>query len=301
VLLLVYNRYEYTRRVFERIRQAQPGRLYVAADGPRPEISGDDERCAEVRQILSGVDWQCDVKKLFRERNLGLRAAVSSALDWFFAEEPEGIILEDDCLPSLSFFAFCEALLRRFRDEPAVMMISGTNYAPDIARLKTSYCFSRYFSIWGWASWRRVWQLYDPAMQDWPARKAANALQKYYADGFMNRHVSKTFDLAYGGRVSTWDTQLFYTCLFHGGLAVVPAANLISNIGSVGTHSASAETHLQLEHAEMNTEHLIHPAAIAVDEKFDSLFFRKIFRPTWRQRAKDLLRPLWRLISQQRA
>jgi len=116
VLFLIFNRPDTTTRVFEAIRAARPERLYVAADGPRMTREGEAERCAEARRIATAVDWPCEVKTLFRETNLGCRAAVSGAITWFFEHEEEGIILEDDCLPDPSFFPYCTELLAHYRD-----------------------------------------------------------------------------------------------------------------------------------------------------------------------------------------
>src|SRR5271169_304080 len=144
----------------EAIRRAQPPRLYVAADGPR-DRPGEPRRCEEVRRIATAVDWPCDVKTLFRDQNLGLRRAVASAIDWFFESEEEGIVLEDDCLPSLDFFRFCTELLERYRTDTRVMAICGSSYVNPGSNHTASYYFSYYADVWGWATWRRAWQLYD--------------------------------------------------------------------------------------------------------------------------------------------
>src|SRR5262245_56278428 len=142
VLFLVFNRPDTTARVMEAIRAARPERLYVAADGPRENNAGEaEERCAEVRQLATRVNWPCEVRTLFREHNLGCRKAVSSAITWFFEQEPEGIILEDDCLPSQSFFPFCAELLARFRDDERIMFITGCNFKQNMIGLMYCYCF----------------------------------------------------------------------------------------------------------------------------------------------------------------
>lgn len=296
VLLLIFNRPETTRRVFERVRKVRPSRLYIAADGPRPNVGEEFDRCMAARAAATAVDWPCDVHTLFRDANLGCRVAVNSGLDWFFQEEEEGIILEDDCLPSDSFFWFCQDLLSRYRAQERVMLISGTNYVSDIFSAKNSYCFSRYFAIWGWASWRRVWKLYDPDLRDWPRRRAEQSLRSFYDQGFMRRHLRKTFDMAYERKVDTWDIQFFYSCLFNNGLAAVPTVNLISNIGSVGTHTTSDATHVFLPNAEMNTELLVHPDSIDADGRHDNALFDRMFKRSFPQALEDALRALWHAI-----
>jgi len=296
VLLLIFNRPETTRRVFAEVRRVRPSRLYVAADGPRPTVAGELEQCMAARAAATAVDWPCDIHTLYRDANLGCQAAVNSGLDWFFREEEEGIILEDDCRPSESFFWFCQELLSRYRTQERVMLISGTNYVSDIFSPGNSYCFSRYFSIWGWASWRRVWELYDPELRDWPRRRAEHGLRSFYDQRFMRRHLTKTFDLAYERKVDTWDIQFFYSCLFNDGLAAVPSVNLISNIGSVGTHSTSDATHVFLPNSEMNTELLVHPDSIHPDTRHDNALFDRMFKRTFPQVLEHALRTLWHSI-----
>ena len=156
VLFLIFNRPDTTKQVFSAIQKARPPRLYVAGDGPRPEQSNEAEICEIVRSIATNVDWDCEVKTLFRDHNFGCRLAVSQAISWFFENEPEGIILEDDCLPSQSFFWFCQELLEDFRNDKQVGAICGfysneLDYKPS-----ASYFFSRYMRVWGWAGWRRT-------------------------------------------------------------------------------------------------------------------------------------------------
>ena len=148
VLFLIFNRPETTSVVMEAIRAARPPRLYVAADGPREDY-GEEERCQEARQIATKVDWLCEVKTLFRDRNLGCRLGVSTAIDWFFEHEGEGIILEDDCVPSQSFFRYCAELLERYRHDERIMCISGNNFQQGTQLEPHSYYFSRYNHMLG--------------------------------------------------------------------------------------------------------------------------------------------------------
>ena len=161
VLFLIFNRPDTTKQVFSSIQKARPPRLYVAADGPQSENPSEATSFELVRSIALNVDWECEVKTLFRDQNLGCRLAVSQVICWFFANEPEGIILEDDCLPSQSFFWFCQELLEDFRHDKQVGAICGfysneLDYKPS-----ASYFFSRYLRVWGWAGWRRTFEGYD--------------------------------------------------------------------------------------------------------------------------------------------
>ena len=167
ILFLIFNRPEITARVFQEIRKAKPKQIYIAADGPRIDHPDDTALCNKTRQICDSIDWDCEVKTLFREENLGCQLAVSNAIDWFFKHESEGIILEDDCLPSQSFFHFCAELLDFYRDDEEIMCISGNNFQQGRGDDEESYYFSRYPHCWGWATWRRAWNKYDHDMSRW--------------------------------------------------------------------------------------------------------------------------------------
>jgi len=161
ILFLVFNRPNTTQRVFNVIRQVKPKQLFVAADGPRRDKGADEEKCEATREIVKQIDWDCEVKTLFREENLGCGKAVSSAITWFFENVEEGIILEDDCLPNLDFFGYCEELLDRYRDNREVMFIGGDNFQKGKKWGDASYYFSAYNHVWGWATWKRTWDIYD--------------------------------------------------------------------------------------------------------------------------------------------
>lgn len=232
VLFMIFNRPELTRASFERIRQARPPRLYVEADGPRPGKADDERLCREARAIATAVDWPCEVKTLFRGRNLGVRMACTGGISWFFQHEPEGIILEDDCVPHPDFFPFCAELLERYRDAPEVMLIGGSNYQYGKKRGEASYYFSIYPHIWGWAAWRRVWRLYDIEMQ------GMERFIKTRMPGIMGHHgafiaMMRKFMLIKENVDMGWDFQLVYSIWRHGGLSVIPNANMVGNIGRV--------------------------------------------------------------------
>src|SRR4051794_25978263 len=123
VAFLVFNRPETTRKVFEQIARARPGKLLVVADGPRRERTGEQELCRQVREVTEGVDWDCEVLTNYAEENMGCASRISSGIDWVFANVDEAIFLEDDCMPEPSFFRFCDEMLKRFRNDEQVMSI----------------------------------------------------------------------------------------------------------------------------------------------------------------------------------
>ena len=281
VLLLVFNRPDTTRQVFESIRAARPPRLYVAADGPRASRAGESARCAEARALATAVDWPCEVRTLFRDQNLGCKHAVSGAISWFFSHEPEGIILEDDILPLPSFFGFCDQLLDRYRDDPRIAGISGCNVIADQYVTPASYFYSRYSQIWGWASWRRAWQQYDVEMKSWPEWRDANGLAAVSDGGSMFEYYwRRKLDSTYVGEQGTWDYQWTYTCWRQQGLTAISASNLIRNlgIGESATHTTGSGTDmLAAVPVAPLTFPLVHPECIAPSATADALIGARVY------------------------
>jgi len=248
VLFLIFNRPETTREVFAAIRQARPPRLYVASDGPRTCKAGEAEKVLALRsEILGGIDWPCTVHTHFQDHNLGCKQAVSSAISWFFAQEPQGIVLEDDCLPSQSFFRYCDDMLAHFADDSTVYLIAGEARGPESFGMSEDIAVCKYAHIWGWASWARVWKHYDPDMRDWPQQKK-RVLEQISQEPATRRFWRSRLDAVYAGKIDTWDFQLTYLMQKHQAKCVVPRRNLVTNIGfgdgathtfDVGSNSAN--------------------------------------------------------------
>jgi len=232
VLMLVFNRPDVTEQVFQAVRNARPPRLYVAADGPRPGRSQDEETTAKVREVFKQIDWPCEVHTRFLTENLGCRNAVSSAIDWFFSKEEQGIVLEDDVLPSPAFFSYCDTMLERYKHDERVFSVVGNNLVEPWYQHPESYFFSKVFFVWGWASWRRAWQQYDVNMSSWPATKTGQSLLKCMPrKGLHAAYWKLVFDLAHKNQISTWDHQWTYAHWENQALCVTPAHNLVRNIG----------------------------------------------------------------------
>lgn len=235
--MITFNRPEETKKVFEEIRRAKPNRMFIASDGPR------DKEEKEVidglrKYLLENIDWKCEIETLFRDKNLGCKYACAGAISWFFKNVEMGIILEDDCLPDQSFFRFCQEMLEKYKDDRRIGLITGTNI-DGISNLESSYFFSDIPNIWGWASWRRAWNLYDVDMKDWPKyRKLSNFGKLKYRGIITNIRRWRCYDLAYKGKLNTWDYQWDLINRTNKLLTIVPAVNLIKNIGfDGGTHT----------------------------------------------------------------
>lgn len=231
VLFLIFNRPNQTALVFETIKNQKPPRLYIVADGPREGKKGEIDICSATREIVNAVDWNCQVKTLFRKNNLGCKKSVSQGISWFFEHETEGIILEDDCLPSPSFFDFMDEMLEKFRYEEKVACING-NCSFNISERSTeTYFFTVHANVWGWGTWKRVWDLYDLDMTKWPEAKKLHLTEQIFFDHRISNFWNKIFQKTYEGKLSTWDYQLVFLVFFYRLLCVQPYVNLISNIG----------------------------------------------------------------------
>ncbi|WP_266204815.1 nucleotide-diphospho-sugar transferase [Pontibacter kalidii] len=293
VLLIIFNRAHTTQKVFDRIRQVRPSKLYVAADGPRPHVATDAERCAETRRIVEQVDWECEVKTLFQEQNMGCGVAPSRAISWLFEHEEYGIILEDDCIPSKSFFWFCQELLEKYKNDTRVMHISGNNYLDGWRRDSDySYYFSDKVNSWGWATWRRAWQLYDFNLGNYPELK-----DKGYLNGIFLNKLEETYRLSKLEETFTniqkgdvWDYQWEFTVYSNSGLCIVPEVNLVRNIGfgEDATHTFNLHDKKAKVYEEEIAFPLRHPKFVIRDVESDRRNFNKMMRDKASAKLKAL-------------
>lgn len=283
VLLLVFNRPAQSLRVLEQIRQQQPRQLFIAADGPRVSRPGEEALCKETRErLLAAIDWNCDVRTLFRDDNLGCGRAVSGAISWFFEAVEEGIILEDDCVPDASFFGYCTSLLSYYREQPQVMHIGGSNFQQGRVRGDGSYYFSRYSHVWGWATWRRAWQHYDYTLHLYRESPVSD----------LNPSLRGALRAIYQRRIDTWDIQWFMSVWFSGGWAITPNVSLIKNIGygNGATHTRRVPSWFKkIRYGSLPL--VVHPQELAVDEAADHFTATTLFNDSkWSVRLKEMIR-----------
>ncbi|NTW45584.1 MAG: nucleotide-diphospho-sugar transferase [Candidatus Moranbacteria bacterium] len=261
VLLVIFNRPETTLKVLQAIRAVRPSRMYVASDGARENIEGEKELVERVRKlVIDGIDWECEVHTLFRDKNLGCGKAVSGGISWFFEHEKDGIILEDDCLPHEDFFRFCETLLDYYSDEKRVWHISGNNFNKKF-RSSASYYFAQIEHCWGWATWADRWQSFEYHIKDhkelnYKEAFARQEVAKYWSDIFQK--MEKEQD-------NVWDYQWTYAILKEKGLCINPSKNLVSNIGVYGVHYSGDDPHLNLPTYEMGE--ILHPRRLELNMK----------------------------------
>jgi hypothetical protein len=278
VLFLIFNRPHFTQRVFEEIRKAKPLTLFVVADGPREGHPQDVDLCRQSRDLIR-VDWDCDLQLDFRQKNLGAKYGVGTAIDWFFENVEEGIILEDDCLPDPSFFGFCQELLAHYRHDTRIMHISGTNLQYGRKRGDGSYYFSRYMRCWGWASWRRAWSHFDVDLRTFPLFIQQRQLRNILASRAMRRYWRLTFKHVARGQITTvWDFQWTYAIFAQNGLCIIPNVNLVSNLGwgPQATNTFDPKN-IMANLKTQSLDSIIHPAFILPDLDADEFEAKHVF------------------------
>lgn len=283
ILAIIFNRPEKVRALIRALAEVKPTRLYVAADGPRRNVVSDIKACAEARAALDAIDWECEIVTRFSEENAGCRYGITDAIDWFFENVEEGIILEDDCIPHPTFFSFCNELLEYYRNNNEVMHISGNNFQAREIHGDGSYYFSKYTHNWGWATWRRAWKHYHTALDSFAEFDQKNKIltipisqpaQKFWIKNF--RYTIKNSD--------SWDSLWQYAVWSQNGLAILPNKNLVSNIG-FGT--GATHTHSPTNQANMAVSpirQIIHPSQRVLSEAADEYTYQTIFyTPLWRR------------------
>ncbi len=276
VVFLVFNRPGVTAEVFAAIRAYRPAQLFVVCDAPRAHKTGEAEKVAAVRRLITdGVDWPCELHCDFAEQNLGCRDRIASGLNAVFARVESAIILEDDCLPSPGFFTYCEAMLERYRDDARIVHIGGTNMIAPYHQDRTSYWFTRHSWIWGWATWRRAWETYDFTMSTW--RERLPLMTSTFASRWESQYWLSTWDEARRDlqKANTWGFPWMYSCRSSGGLSILPRENLIRNLGfsADSTHTREDMNRLDLSLGRFEGP-IVHPSTVAADRYKDELFTR---------------------------
>jgi hypothetical protein len=304
ILYLIFNRLDLTKITFPAICQLKPKKLFIAADGPRDGNENDEISCKLVREyVFSKIDWDCVLEILFRDNNLGCGLSVSSAIDWFFSYVDEGIIIEDDCLPNISFFVFCETMLEKYRYEHKVGHISGSNLINNksfIINNSYSYYFSSITHIWGWATWKRAWKNYDFNLSDVSFDKNNNYYNKIFINGEINKFWSEKYIDTKNKFIDTWDFQWQFCLWRYNQLAITPQVNLITNLGfgDQATHTKNRFDKLS-NLTSYNMKLILHPRSLKINSKLDLLTFyhayqikfdRSLFK--WKSKCISIIRYL---------
>lgn len=299
VLLLIFNRPQCTIPVFNQIRKARPKQLFIAADGPR-EGMNEEAKCDAARSVVSRIDWECEVKTLFSEKNWGCGKGPERGIAWFFDHVEQGIILEDDCLPAPSFFLFCEMLLNRFRDDTRIMEIGAANLIESSCKGdECSYYFSEHNHTWGWATWRRAWKLYDYQLSRFKDSSIQEFLYNTFNSDLERDYFMNIFSQTYNNNesVTWWDYQWEFARRINGGLSVISRNNLIINLGLGKDATHTLDAHGLGSDLRWNdiSFPIKHPPFMMAHKERDKMYFEKIFT-TLPSRMKFMIRkflPAW--------
>lgn len=239
VVLIAFNRPRETKETLLAIRKVQPKKIYFVSDGARESVKNEKKIVEECRNLVSLIDWDCTLIKIFSDENLGCMRRIVTGLSDIFDLEERAIIIEDDCMPTIDFFKFMEWGLDYFENNSSVGMISGSNLICHKHQIGFRNGFSNYINIWGWATWSRIWKMHNPylTLKDIKLNFTNNVKHLSYK-WWEKVYWRELFRLTvYSG--STWDFQLQYTFFNKKMMSVYPNRNLIYNIGfsGNGTHT----------------------------------------------------------------
>lgn len=278
ILIMAFNRPELTKKVFLEIKKYKPKKIYFSVDGPRKFSKEDSLLVNQVYKSTKIIDWNCKVFKNFSKKNIGIKNKVCQSLHWFFSKEKMGIILEDDCIPHISFFKYCEILLKKYEQNKNILMINGNNFQDGIKRGTCSYYFSNYFSTYGWAGWRRTLNNYDKNIKFWPKWKKSKNFLEIKKNMFKKefQYWNKIYDLTHKGKIRTWDYQLMLKMWRDNQCAITPNVNLVSHIG-LGVSATNSKAKKRGVPVKEIKFPLVHPKQIKINQGADRYSF--IFMP----------------------
>jgi hypothetical protein len=266
VLVIGFNRPEHLIRVLERVREADPPRVYVAIDGPRNETEKASVNAC--RDVAQAIDW-APTELRFRDSNLGCQEGVIDAVSWLLTKEPEGIVVEDDSVPDLSFFRFCDDLLNRYRDDRHVLAVSGESRVPEnISSSDSSYRFTYMGPAGAWATWRDRWTEFAYHRRDVNLHRTYRGLAKTRHDAFLRRAHWIALSIANRTRVmDSWAYPFMIFGITKHQLTATPNVNLVADhgIGGDARHMQGADP-LQQDAGSL-TFPLQHPPRVEVDER----------------------------------
>lgn len=232
VLLLFFSRPEQFQKVFEQVKKARPSKLFLYQDGPRQGKRDDILGIKKCREIAEDIDWKCDVKKLYQEKNFGCDPSEYISQKWAFSYVDKCIVLEDDDVPSVSFFSFCKIMLDKYENDSRVGLISGFNHEEITKDIQEDYFFTSNVSIWGWASWKRVIDQWDGKYVFLDDKNTLKHLENII---YNRKYIKNFIKMCYQHKISGkehYESILIANHWLNGYLAIVPKKNMITNIGA---------------------------------------------------------------------
>lgn len=269
IVLFIFNRPDLAKKQMEVLRKIQPQKLFIVSDAPRSGVLKEDELVDATRNVFENIPWECTVRKNYSERNLGCDKRITSGLDWVFEQVEEAIILEDDCIPRVDFFLFCEELLDRYKNNLKVYYISGTNPIKKYA-FKKSYAFTYRGITWGWATWRRAWKSFNYGLflESWNEEKVKKIEWPYLMPGDVKKWIGQLDRNRVNG-IMPWDFCWFWHTMKNHGLSIVPNVNMIENVGfrSDATHTSAKNEKYDGTTSAMAFP-LRHPESVKFDKRY---------------------------------
>lgn len=277
VLLIAFNRVDTLKRVFAQVRKVKPSVLYISVDGPRSEKESDVHSTSEVHKIAELVDWPCELHTRFLKENIGCGYAPATAISWAFESCERLIVLEDDCVPSISFFRFCDEMLEKYANDTRIGIVSGRSMQENSKFFeKQDYIFTHAAHTWGWATWKRCWNQFDMKMSDYPEfRKMGgcrNVSHPYLKAVWRNAKFNKVFSTIENEVKHSWDSQWAYTRIKNNFLGIVPRVNMVENVGANGTHLEEGDPNLMFKAHEIEFP-LKHPKFVILNHRYETKDF----------------------------
>ena len=278
ILIIGFNRPESTRRLIEALKVMAPTRIYFAVDGPRNDVKGDKERVQATQELISEFTWPSKVESRFLSSNAGCKIAISSAIDWFFESEDNGIILEDDCIPTAEFISFATRMLVKYENEEKVMHISANSFFLTAPDYKFNHYFSKLPGVWGWATWKRAWNKFEFNSNLDPVINTTELITNYYQNRVMSNWFIRYYRESLSPSASAWSPHWIFSMIRNDGLSVTPMANLVQNIGFTAdsTHASSKSFQAFNKFRFGGLPNLPDPSRIAAENFLDELRFQVI-------------------------
>ncbi|EED35468.1 methyltransferase FkbM [Luminiphilus syltensis NOR5-1B] len=282
VLLRIFNRPEKVAVVMEVLRKVRPRELYLVGDGPRPD-RGEAERALvnQARTVATDVDWDCEIHVKFYEDNVGGPTAGFEGISWFFCNVDKGIVLEDDNVPTLSFFRFCDELLELYREDERVGCITGNNFQSRKIGGASHY-FSKYSHCWGWASWSNSWAGCTLEPEFWRELKRSRQWMEWLPDSVERSYWDGIFDALSSGSKVHWDYAWMLWLWKRGALIATPNSNLVTNIGfDESAQNTTNPGHPLANLPVQSLDEVIYPAEVVLDQEADRSAFDFVFGGRW--------------------
>jgi len=278
VLILAFNRPLLTKSLIESISKVRSKRIYFAVDGPRVHNENDLHLVSEVRNLAGLIDWHCEVHTLFRAENIGLKKSMIQALDWVFESEEQAIILEDDCHPIPEFFEFCAETLTKYKNDNRIMQISGTSFVSISGVNNARYYVSAINDIWGWATWKRAWDLFEREVPEHDNQDLQDKLSKYFGDRKIVKWFTRYVEEAASPNSQVWSTQWTLSLIKNMAYTIVPQTNLVANVGFTrdATHLTGDSFKLYAKFKTQKIKSNFNPSNLFVNRTLDSERFALI-------------------------